>query len=239
MIKVAIVEDEMNYVQIQREFLSRYEKENGVSFSVHVFRNGLDFLDRVREGFDIVFMDIEMPHLDGLTTARKMRETDETVALVFVTNMAQYAINGYEVNAFDYIVKPIDYMSFRMKLARVIRYLDIHIDRGVMLSTTQLGKVRVNYSDIYYFEGDKHYVNVYTKQGKLQIRSAMKELEKQFEAQSFARCSTSFLVNLRYVYRTDAANVYLSGDTALPLSRTKKEEFLSKLSNYYSGGRGK
>lgn len=101
MYRIAIVEDDQNAAEVLRSYLQRYEEENGEQFSVSSFANGLLFLKEQESGFDIVFMDIEMPALDGMETAKLLRRVNDISCLIFVTNMASYAIKGYEVDAID------------------------------------------------------------------------------------------------------------------------------------------
>ena len=123
-LKAAIVEDEPISASLLQSFLNKFSKENRVSIDVDVFLNELDFINNYQKGiYSVIFMDIEMPHMDGITLSKKLREKDTEVILIFVTNMSQLAIKGYEVNALDFIVKPVEYSSFSMKMKRVLRYV--------------------------------------------------------------------------------------------------------------------
>ena len=105
--KIAIVDDSRKDAERLKGYVEQFCAEQEEPVQIFVYRDGLDFLDEMKKNFDIVFMDVEMPHLDGIKTAKRMRETDESTVLVFITNMAQYAIHGYEVNAIEYMVKPV------------------------------------------------------------------------------------------------------------------------------------
>ena len=125
-IRVGIAEDAPSCLQMLTAALERYEKENDISFDVQSFHSAIDLLDAYRPVYDILFLDIEMPLLDGLSAARKIFELDQHALIVFVTHIAKYAVQSYEVQAADYILKPIHYPSFSMKLTRVLRR--IHSD---------------------------------------------------------------------------------------------------------------
>ena len=120
MIKIAVVEDELEMSNILVNFINKFFEENELDVKVTVFNNALKFLDAYNFNFDLIFMDINMPSLDGINASKKLREIDSEVMLIFVTSLAQYAIKGYEVNAFDFIVKPISYYNFALKLTRAI-----------------------------------------------------------------------------------------------------------------------
>ena len=113
MFTVAIVEDEIDAARRLEVCLARYSQDHpDVRFDVTVFSEPTGFLDAYRPVWDIVFMDIEMPNMDGMSAARRLRVLDEQVILIFVTNMAQFAAKGYEVDALDYVIKPFSYNDF-------------------------------------------------------------------------------------------------------------------------------
>ena len=107
MIQIAIVEDEEIYVKQLTEYIRKYQTERGRSIKVTVFGDGEDITENYSGGFDIILMDIQMRFMDGMTAAEKIRQMDQKVIIMFITNMIQYAVRGYEVDAMDYVVKPV------------------------------------------------------------------------------------------------------------------------------------
>ena len=105
--RVAIVEDEARYMEQLREYLRRFQREFARNLEVSCYDNGMSFIHSFRSQFDIILLDVAMPYVDGFETAQKIREQDAEVVILFVTNQAQHAIRGYEVDAMDYILKPI------------------------------------------------------------------------------------------------------------------------------------
>ena len=103
MIQIAIVEDEEIYVKQLTEYIRKYQTERGRSIKVTVFGDGEDITENYRGGFDIILMDIQMRFMDGMTAAEKIRQMDQKVIIMFITNMIQYAVRGYEVDAMDYV----------------------------------------------------------------------------------------------------------------------------------------
>ena len=120
MLEIAIVEDEENYRNVLCEYLKKYEQETGQEIHMSVFTDGDEIVENYTAKYDIILMDIEMQFMNGMDAARKIREVDKAVIIIFITNMAQYAIQGYEVDALDYILKPISYFAFSQRIQRAV-----------------------------------------------------------------------------------------------------------------------
>ena len=118
MIRIALVEDEAEVRAQLQGYVQRYTRQYGTEFAVTEFADGMELLDDYRPVYDILFLDVEMKHLDGMETARRVRELDKDVIIVFITNMAQYAIGGYAVGALDYVLKPVPYFAFSQQLRK-------------------------------------------------------------------------------------------------------------------------
>ncbi len=151
MFKVAIVEDSIKDFTLLKSYLEQYEKENNIEFNIQCFENGIRFLDKFSANYDIIFMDIDMPYMNGLEVSKKIREIDKTVVLIFVTNLSQYAVNGYEVEALDYIVKPISYFNFSIKIQRAINRLNNIFDIKINIKAKDKIEI-VSCKDIMYVE---------------------------------------------------------------------------------------
>ena len=107
MYRIAIVEDEAPCREELRGYIERYGQEHGQEFSVYPFADGSEILQNYEPRYDVILLDIEMPRVGGMEAAQAIREVDENVVLVFITNMAQYAIKGYSVGALDFVMKPV------------------------------------------------------------------------------------------------------------------------------------
>ena len=121
MFNIAIVEDQEETRESLNRFVRQYAQEQGLQVEISLITDGAEIAEHYTPGFDIIFMDVEMPRLDGFGAAEAIRAVDADVVLVFVTNMAQYAIRGYEVDALDYVLKPVNYYQFCTKLSRAIQ----------------------------------------------------------------------------------------------------------------------
>ncbi len=230
MIQVAIVEDDKNYAASLKKYILRYEEEQNIKFSVEWFEDGEDIAEEYKGHFDIILMDIEMQFMDGMSAAKKIREVDEEVIIMFITNSPQYAMQGYAVDALDYVLKPINYYAFSQRLTRALSkmkkqeetYLTLNYRGGVQ-------KIRI--SDLYYVEVRDHDLIYHTKDGNLMIRGTMREAEENLKEESFFRCNKAYLVNLEYVDGFENGDALVAGER-LMVSRARKKEFLDALNNY-------
>lgn len=233
MIRIGLVDDDLNHLELIKSFLDQYEKEKEIRFKIEEFHNGLNFVEDYKGDLDVVFLDIEMPHMDGMTAAKRIREIDSSLGIVFVTNMAQYAIHGYEVNAIDFIVKPLSYYVFTEKLEKAIHFSQKNTEKEYVIQTEDL-IVRLNYSQILYVEKDKNYLMFHTDEGQYRTRGTMTALEEKLREEGFSKCISGCLVNLRYVTKMIKDTVWLK-DMPLPISRQRKKEFKEDFMRYLGG----
>ena len=177
-------------------------------------------------------MDIMMPALNGMDAARLLREKDEKVMIIFVTNMQQYAIQGYEVGAFDFIVKPITYPELKLKFTRALGKLQ-PISSSILIRS-ESGLVRLMPQDIAYVEVRKHHCIYHTRNGEYRQYQTLKSAESQLLSHGFARCNNYLLVNLAYVTRVEDMTVFVNGD-ALQISHPRKKEFTAQVEAHFGG----
>lgn len=158
---VAIVDDELEMRQTLVEYIGKFGEESGIELGTVTFESGEQFLKDYRKIFDIIIFDIDMPGINGIDTARKLRETDSNVTIIFVTNIAQYAINGYEVDAVDYILKPISYYDFSMKFHRTVAKAAQKKENIIKIETAE-GTRRLRLPALVYVEVLSHYLYFHT-----------------------------------------------------------------------------
>lgn len=133
---IAIVEDDKNSSKLLGEYLDKFSKDHDCKFTTSTFFTAGDYIENCRSGFDIVFMDIELPDGNGMESVRRIRELGVESLVIFVTNLAKYAVQGYEVKAFDFIVKPVNYYNFELKLLSALECLDKNGDRATTRGCT-------------------------------------------------------------------------------------------------------
>ncbi len=233
MLRVAIAEDEAESRGQLTEFLRQYGETYSVEMEVSCFSSGVDLVLAYRPEYDIILLDIAMPDMDGMETARRIRQVDEQVVLVFITQMAQYAINGYEVGALDFILKPVNYDVFAMKLTKAIRRAESREGKRIVL-TLPSGIQVLQTREIYYVEIQNHVLHYHTNQGEFALRGTMQKAEQELAPYHFSRCSNWCLVNLAYVSQVDKNVVTVAG-TPLDISRRNRTAFMAALTRYMGG----
>lgn len=230
MIRVAIVEDDKNYADVLKKYIMRYEGESGQRFQVTWFQDGEDIVENYKADYDIILMDIEMRFMDGMTTAEEIRKSDSEVVIIFITNMPQYAMKGYEVEALDYVLKPINYFAFSQKIERALKRMAHRQRKCINISCK--GKVKkLDIADIWYVEVQDHDLYFHTREGEFSQRGTMKEIEEALAEEPFFRCNKGYLINLDYVNGVEGSSVQV-GDDDVQVSRARKKDLLDALNNH-------
>jgi DNA-binding LytR/AlgR family response regulator len=231
--KIAIVEDDANSSTALKNYISRFAKNHNESFEMYFFDDGDEITSDYEAKYDIIFLDIEMKRLDGVSAAKKIREFDKDVIIIFITNMPQYAIKGYEVEALSYLLKPVPYFAFQQELAKSIERIYKRKKQYVLLKTDN-GIVRMDVSDIFYVETMKHYLIVHTKSGVYRMKSSLKKLIEEMNNKRFCLCNSCYLVNLDEVTGVSGEFVIVNGEN-LKISRPRKKKFMEKLASHFGG----
>lgn len=234
MIRIAVAEDETNFLQMTTKYLNMISEELKQPFKIDVFRDGRSLVDKYRcpDGinYDILLLDIEMPYLNGMEAARIIRETDDTVAIIFLTHLAGFAIDGYEVGALDFIVKPISYTVFSLKMKRTVARIQKEQDKYVLVFVNAMAK-KLSLSEICYAEIINHRLHIYTSTEEIIVNKTLTDFEKEINDGSFVRCNSGILVNLKYVSELNSKTVTVSG-VRLPVSRARYKGFMKELTDY-------
>ncbi len=228
--RICILEDERDARETLISHLHRYGSENDRDFEITAYENPIPMLEKYTPQWDVIYMDIQMPMMNGLEAARKLRALDPRVLLVFVTGLRQYALEGYEVAAQDYLVKPVNYFDFAMKLTRTLSYLPERADPEILVPT-DAGMRRIRLDQLRYVEVDGHHLVYHTLKGDFRRYGSMVTLEKELKGKGFARCNSCYLVNLRFVRGVKAYELLLE-DERLQISRPKKKQFMAELEKY-------
>ena len=234
MLNIAIVEDEKEMSNCLRDYLIKFFNEENISIDISIFDNGNIFLEKYKLNYNLIFLDIKMPSIDGMEVAQKIRKIDKNVMIIFVTSLAQYAIKGYEVNAFDYILKPIDFYNFKLKMSRTLSFLNNN-NRSFVVEYKNVIK-RISVDELMYIEIYDHRLYFHLNNNEnISSYGTMKTYIDLLKNDSFMLCNQCYFVNLKYV-REVTSDYVLVGENKLSISRPKRQEFIHALNNYLSSG---
>ncbi len=229
MVRIAIVEDERPFAEQLEGYIRRYGQSKGINYKISVFTNGIDLIS-APEPSDIVFLDIEMPLMDGLDAAKKLRDVDKTACIIFVTRLAQCAVRGYEVDAMDYLIKPLEYEAFVPRFEKALRIAASSKSYEIILPLKS-GFRRLTVSDIVYVEVSGHQLTFHLKTESFTQRMPLAKAREVLGA-DFVQCNKCYLVNLAYITEINADTVVVGGHS-LELSRLKKRELLDAMAAYF------
>lgn len=232
MIRIAVVEDDEKYHEICHDLLLKYASKNNLEFEIHNFYTGFAFLDNFKGNYDLIIMDVEMPQIDGLEVSKQIREIDKNIPIVIISHSTQYAVKGYKVDAFGYIVKPIQEYDFDFIISKAINYIDNEKKDYIVISSKSMIK-KIDIDEIFYIEVNAHILKIVTSNGDIQVRDRIKKYEEILKNHNFERCDNSYLANLKYCSNVNIKNNTVNiKNIVLPISRSKKKSFLEALTKY-------
>lgn len=233
MLNVAIIDDEIQACNELKDCLDFIRQQTDEEFNIDIYTDSPTFLMHFDSQYNLIFLDIEMPKADGLTCAKEIRKIDKSAIIIFVTNASKYAIQGYEYEALDYIVKPIDKQVFALKMQRALKRVFRRKEANVAIKTKG-GMQFLQISNIKYIEVNGHYCTYHTSYGNYDTYNTLASEIKQLPSVQFVKCNRNYVVNLRYVEAIEDDMVIISGEKLL-ISRPKKKKFLQDLHNYLKG----
>ena len=232
MIRLYILEDDDAAKTALAQCLERFASEHGEHLDIECYSNAYDLLENYEAGSDLIFFDIEMAGMNGMEAARKIRQKDSCVLIVFVTNLAQYAIEGYEVNAFDFVLKPINYESFSLKFERIFKEISHRTMDSDIVLPVKGGNVAVKSNSILYIEVRNHNLIYHLENETYKVRGTLKKACEEFEPLHFALCNACYLVNLKHVKGVHG-NTLTIGNEELAISQGKRKEFIAEMAKYF------
>ena len=232
--KALMVEDDDKADATLAEHLERFGTEQGVRFLVTRLATAFDLSEA--GAVNLIFMDIDLPGINGMEAAQMLREKNAATPLVFVTNLAQYAVKGYQVDALDFMVKPVGYGDFAMRMGRALRAMEKNATRTVALPTAGGTRV-VDVRDIAYVELVKHDL-LYHVTGidhPLRRRGSISGAREELPQDLFITVSQGCLANMSHVSAVLGDSIQLDDGTTLFFSRSRKKPCLETLARYFGG----
>lgn len=232
--RIAIIDDNNQDILFVQSILSCWSSERKLSISYEAFPSAERFLFRYAEDkdWDILLLDIEMGAMDGVTLAKRIRQDNEAVQIVFITGFADYIAEGYDVSALHYLMKPVKEDKLFAVLDRAVASLKKK-ERTILLPVGG-ETMRLPVSRIQYVEAFSHTVAIMTTEDTFQIKMPISEIEKQL-GEGFVRCHRSYLVGLKHIARLSKTEVVLDSGKSLPLSRSAAPLVHKAFVSYYTG----
>lgn len=217
MVVFGICDDEKQYRKIIRhdieEVLNGYE----ISYEIHEYSSGEEILSNYPKNIDILILDIQMQGIDGMNTARKIREYDNNVKIIFMTSFIEFMQEGYEVKAYMYLLKPIDLNQLNKYLNACLIEI-INSNKNYLSLNTKNHIDRVKIDSIIYVETQRPNLVIYTRNKEYNAKMSMRKMENLLNGKCFFRCHNSFLINLKEVESLSGENVILDG-VKIPVSK--------------------
>lgn len=229
--RIAVCDDEELF---RIEFKSVLDKVLiNAEYDIDTFSGGSSLYEAfLKNPFDLVFLDIEMPGIDGITLAKRLRAVSENVQIVFLTSHIEYALEGYEVNALRYLVKPVD----MNKLSEVLKYIQDKKNNSRQIMIKQEGEdVVIDISDIIYMESMDKNVRIVTSKSEYITRYNISDYEEELKNSGFLRIHRGYLISLSKVKKIVKNDVVMDGDISLPVSRSNIKTLKDALYAYVEG----
>ena len=174
-----------------------------------------------------------MKHMDGMQAAMRIRDMDKNVIIIFITNSAQFAVQGYKVEALDYVLKPIQYFAFSQVLHNAVK--KVHGKSKFYIHLLQESKmIRLDADQILYIESRGHTIIYHTEVGEYAERGSLKGAEEKLAQRHYYKCNNCYLVNLAHVERVNQLVVTVKGQD-LQISRARRKSFMEALAAYMGG----
>ena len=232
MLKIAVCDDEPVFVEQISGRIKKYMPD----VAIQGFFSSEELLSQ-GEVFDIYFLDIQMEKMNGVETAKKLRELDEESVIVFITGAKEYVFEAPDVAALHYLIKPVD----NEKLREVLEKAKKEIEKKQGLKSRQIfiktrnKNITLNVADILYFENEMRKIAVHTVRGEISFYGVMADMEREV-GEGFCRCHRGYLVNLSYVAEYDTENIMLTNGEKIYLSKDRYHDFVKQYMRYLRNG---
>lgn len=230
--RIAICDDDMVICSTLEKLLDNYGREQGVAIQHEIFENGRDMLAHIDsfDTFQIYLLDIEMKYMDGFEIARKIREKNEHVVIIFVTSHREMMQEAFEVQAFHYIVKPFETEEVNRIIGKAIQYANrsnqtFFYKRGWKV-------MAIPFHNIYYFESNQRKLNIVTDMEENEFYANIRDVKKELDERIFAQIHMSYIVNMEHIRTKTKKGLILNSGVALPISKKYATEFNEKYRNY-------
>lgn len=227
--RIGLCEDEEYYMKEMKDILKKYSLDNNKGLDIYTFKSGEELLkDYSTKFYNLLFLDVEMGELTGIETAKRIREFDKDVSIIFVTSYEDFALDAFRVSASQYIVKPANYDKLAPMLHKILNQIKtnaVHNDltEQYIAVETVNGIVQVKCSDIKYIEKIKNRIDYYTTKGVFESYDTIKSLVQRLDPVIFVKINQGEIVNWNRV-KEISGNTIIVDDMVFQISRNNKVE---------------
>lgn len=234
MLKLIVCDDEPVICEAIQNMLTRFSEECGIPLDVSTCESGEKLLEMITPDVDILLLDIRMGELSGMDAARKIREKNSNICMIFVTTMTQYALEGYKVHAFGFLKKPLTYAQLRLQMLDAVQMLKSRIPESITVKSGN-DTWRLDLDKLYYMEIYGHDIHAVCTDQTITCYGSLSDFERMLTPKGFYRCHKSFLVNLRYIRQIGMTQIFMTDGSVVPVSKYRKRDLSEAFARYIGG----
>lgn len=240
LLNIAVCDDEISEIKKIEDYILKFSVRSGIEFNIDKYSDGNKLFDEYSSrpfGYDAVFLDVEMPVISGIKLAEKIRRIpDRNVLIIFITSYPEYMQDSFDVQAYQYLTKPLTYELFEDKMKRLVNYLT-ELQTNITVISLKQGEIVLHLEDIICFETVKSLTTksnllVTTINGEFKIKGKIAEMESELREQYFISVHRSVLVNMKYIRKFNSNMVELTNGKTVEASRRKLSEIKEAFSKY-------
>ena len=234
MLRIAICEDDRKQQQLLENYITNLKLRE--SYELEKFDSGEDLVRAYEDGerYSIILLDMQLKELDGIQTAEIIRKYDKRTIMITITSIIEYAVDGYSVDAYDFILKPVDESKFTKILKSAVRKIQTEKNKTYVIQTREKTIV-LKLSDIVYIESDRKKINVHCEKAQYSNNEKIGVVEKKLTQAVFIRISRYYLVNIEHIKEIGTNEIFLSTGKSLNYSKNHQEEIKIKYMNFMMG----
>ena len=232
MLNIVICDDEPLFVNELTKLLERYAEETATEVRFSVFYDGQDLIDDYPIEAELIFLDIQMKKMNGLETAKEIRKINPQVGLIFLTSLVEHAIEGYNYNALNYLLKPINYLRLKTELDKWQTTWKNEKNDSIVVMNDE-GQFKIALKELSHIETFNRKVMLHVGTDTILSYKRMKNFELELEMHPFVRCHASFIVNLNYIKRVEKLTIILTTGEEIPISQLKRKAVMKNLADHW------
>lgn len=230
--RIAICDDETQIRELLKDKISRYCFTNNIELNLETFENGEELLQGNFQTFDVLFLDVDMPGMDGLETAKEIRKENRDMLIIFLTAYSEFVFESFKVDAFRYLVKPVPDQELTETLDAVREKLCAPEENLSFQFQNEMYSIR--YSDIIYIEGMRDKLWIYCKDATYRWRGTLKNLNEMLQEKGFFQVHRSYIINMNKIQKYNSQTVVMESDYKVPISKYRLDAFKEEYIKYWS-----